>query len=114
MPLHCETPPHLIDVCPDRNRPQEINREPLRIDRRQPFENPILKPRQPFRQTQFVLVSQVVVVIERATNRATVTVFKTCSLHNLVRRVMRLESRQVFLFYCRVTVKCFHLFSPRG
>jgi hypothetical protein len=113
MALRSELPVNIFHVGTNGHGFQKVNRKPLRIDRRQTFEDPVFQMREPFRQTKFIFIRRMVVLIQRATNRATVAVFPACALNDLVCCMMRLEPRQVLMFYCFVAVKRFHDFSFR-
>lgn len=117
MALNSKLPTNFVNVRTNRHGFQEINSKLLRLNRRQPFEDPVFQVRQPRRQAKFILISRMIVRIQRAADRATMLrtefiFFPTRSLYNLVSHVVRLEPIQIFLLYCRVTVKCFHLVLP--
>jgi hypothetical protein len=67
--------------------------------------------REPLRQAKFVFVRHVIVFVERTAYRATMRTIPTLPLNDLVRSMVRLETREILFLDCRIAVKCFHVCS---
>jgi len=108
MASNSQEPTNFFYISASRHGFQKIDRELLRMSRRQAFEDLVFKMRQPRGQTKFVLVSPMIVLVERAADRAAVLTVVSDTLNDLISRVMCPETREVLLLDCRIAVKCFH------
>ena len=107
-----ELPTHVINVRTYRDSVEKVDRKLLRLFGRQPFEDAILQPSEPFRQSQFGFVRRMVVAFERATDRTPMRSVPARTLNDFIGSVVRGEARNVFSLDGRIVVKCLHIITP--
>jgi len=107
-----QLPAHFFNIYAHAHLCQRCHSKVRRFFFWQAFEYTIAQSGIPLRQTQFLRIQRMIVLVQYATYIAATSGFVPGSLHYLVQPVMFLQPGYVEFFYCWVVVERLHGVSP--